>query len=267
MRNRSFVSLVLAACVVPVGILIIWQLVSFAEKNSTIFVSPYEGLSYFFHQFNNAGFYTSLRQTMWSLALGFALSALFGFAFGLLLGLDKGVERIANSLVHGLYSIPKVTLYPILLLFFGIGLVSQIAFVFIHGVFPMLVITMSAVGFIGKSYAKLAAANCLTTGQYLRKILLPAIIPSLVSALRICFAACFLSLILAELLGSGEGLGGQINKAITLTDMSAIVAIVIDVAIISIFVSSVLQQFEKYAIRRWGFRADVLESNDAQAVV
>lgn len=267
MTIKKFAFKILTISIIPLIIVALWEIASLVEGDSTIFVSPYQGLLHFLNQFESHGFYVSLGQTMRSLAIGFVLSATFGFVSGFLLGLNRGVERIASSLVHGLYSIPKVTLYPILLLFFGLGLVSQIVFVFIHGVFPMIVITMSAVGFAGNSYAKLAAASCLSTGQYLRKIVLPATLPSLISALRISFSACFLSLILAELLGSGEGLGGEIRKAITLTDMDTIVAVVVDVTIIAIFISSLLLRFEEFVIARWGAASSLQAQKEAQTVV
>ena len=79
-----------------------------------------------------------------------------------------------------------------------------------------------------------------------------AVVPSVVSALRICFSACFLAQILAELLSSNAGLGGELRKDITLTDMQGIVAVVLVVAVIAVVVSQGFQLFERSVARRWG---------------
>ena len=44
-----------------------------------------------------------------------------------------------------LYSIPKITLYPILLLAFGLGMPAKIAFGAIHGIIPIALFTLNAV--------------------------------------------------------------------------------------------------------------------------
>ena len=55
-----------------------------------------------------------------------------------------------------LYSIPKITLYPILLLAFGLGMPAKIAFGAIHGIIPVAIFTLSAVRNLNPIYLKTA---------------------------------------------------------------------------------------------------------------
>src|SRR5690606_6001946 len=87
-----------------------------------------------------------------------------------------------------IYSIPKVTLYPIVLLLFGLGMPSKIAFGAIHGFVPIALFTINAIRNVKPVYLKTGRVMRLTPAQFAWKILFPAALPEIFTGLRLGFA-------------------------------------------------------------------------------
>jgi NitT/TauT family transport system permease protein len=73
------------------------------------------------------------------------LSVVIGLLVGFWLGFDRLSGDTLEPMIVSLYAIPKLTLYPILLLAFGLGLSAKVAFGVIHGVIPIILFTLAAV--------------------------------------------------------------------------------------------------------------------------
>ena len=87
----------------------------------------------------------TLFDTLRAFGIAFALSVLIGLAVGFWLGFAKLAGDVLEPMVVALYAIPKLTLYPILLLVFGLGLSAKVAFGVLHGVIPIILFTLTAV--------------------------------------------------------------------------------------------------------------------------
>ena len=68
-----------------------------------------------------------------------------GVAIGLVLGFGRIAGQVFEPMLVAIYSVPKLTLYPILLLIFGLGMSAKIAFGAIHGIIPIALFTINAV--------------------------------------------------------------------------------------------------------------------------
>jgi NitT/TauT family transport system permease protein len=108
---------------------------------------------------------------------------------------------------------PKITLYPVILLMFGLGMSGKVAFGALHGILPVALLTMAAIRNIPLVYLKSARAMQLSTWQTIRTVLLPATIPELVSGLRIGLTVTLLGVLLSEMFASKKGLGFLIINA------------------------------------------------------
>ena len=108
----------------------------------------------------------------------FAAALAIAVAVGLLIGFWLGFHRLSGEVLEpmlvALYSIPKITLYPILLLAFGLGMPAKIAFGAIHGIIPVALFTINAVRNIKPILIKTGRALKLGTAEMVRSILFPA---------------------------------------------------------------------------------------------
>ncbi|MEY3790665.1 MAG: hypothetical protein RLZ09_1501, partial [Pseudomonadota bacterium] len=97
-----------------------------------------------------------LNFTLSSWIVSVVLAGVVGLSLGLLLGLHRASGLIFEPLIIALSSLPKVTLYPMVLLICGLGQSSKIAFGFIHGVLPIMLFTLGAAREIPLHYVKTA---------------------------------------------------------------------------------------------------------------
>src|SRR6185312_7399644 len=150
------------------------------------------------------------------LALGYALaiSAVAGVALGLLLGLRRFAGEVAEPILASFYTIPKVTLYPVMLLVFGLGLSAKVAFGVIHGMIPIVLFTLAAVKNIPPVLLRTARAMRLRPGQIAARVLAPAVLPEIVTGLRVGFALTMLGVLIGEMFASQRGLGFLIINGI-----------------------------------------------------
>lgn len=180
------------------------------------------------------GWLPDIGATLRTLTIAFGLAAITGAGLGFGLGLSKYWTEVATPLVLAMYSIPKITLYPIFLLIFGLSESGRVVFSAFHGVFPILIITMEATRKVPGIYLKVGRSLDLSFMQVVRHILIPHLIPQLVIGLRLCFSLCFLGLIVAELFASFDGLGYRLGQYMTLGAIDAIFALIVVVVVIAI---------------------------------
>jgi len=107
-------------------------------------------------------------------AAALVISLLGGLVIGLALGFRRLAGEVAEPLLVALYSIPKITLYPVILLLFGLGVSAKIAFGAIHGIIPVALFAMNAVRNIRGVHLRAARAMRLTHLQIAIHVLVPA---------------------------------------------------------------------------------------------
>ena len=162
-------------------------------------------------------------------ASAFIVALVISLAGGLVAGAALGAHRlsgeVAEPLLVGLYSIPKITLYPVVLLLFGLGLSAKIAFGAIHGIIPVILFTMNAVRSIPQAYLRAARSMRLTAWQTFAHVLVPATLPEIVTGFRLGFSLTLLGTLIGEMFASQRGLGYLLVKSMENNDIDIIVAL------------------------------------------
>ncbi|CAH0346539.1 ABC transporter permease subunit [Bacillus sp. CECT 9360] len=217
---------------VPVAVILLWQII-YQIIGAPAMASPWQSISDLGANTNN--WLGDIGNTLVTLVISFLIASLLGTVLGFVIGLSSFWTKTLSPLLLGLYSIPKVTLYPIFLLIFGLTITGRMAFSVFHGIFPMMIICMEATRTVPEIYLKLAKSYKMSFMQKARQILIPAIMPQLVVGLRMCFSLCFLGLILAEMFASYEGLGHRLVHYMSLNEPASILALIIIIIFIAFF--------------------------------
>ncbi len=160
-------------------------------------------------------------------AFGVALliAAAGGLSIGLALGASRFMGDVLEPVLVALYSIPKITLYPILLLAFGLGMASKVAFGAIHGIIPVALFTITAVRNVEPVYVKIGRIMSLGLFDMIVRIILPAALPEIFAGLRIGFSLTLIGTLLGEMFASQRGLGFLLMSAIGLHNIDLIMAL------------------------------------------
>jgi NitT/TauT family transport system permease protein len=176
-------------------------------------------------------------------ALAVALAG--GLAIGLLLGYFRLAGEVFEPIVGAVYSIPKITLYPIILLVFGLTLSAKVAFGALHGIFPMIIFTMSGVKNVKPVLLKSATALRLSPAASIRHILIPAALPEIFTGFRIGFSLTLLGTLIGELFASDRGLGFMLIRSIEHNDAETILALTLLLFTASALVGWVLLRLDR----------------------
>ncbi|MBS0221931.1 MAG: ABC transporter permease subunit [Proteobacteria bacterium] len=190
-------------------------------------------------------FWTHVAATMEAFALAFAISAAGGVALGLVLGVRRFAGDVAEPILGSLYTIPKVTLYPLMLLVFGLGMSAKVAFGVIHGVIPIMLFTIAAVRNIPPVLLRTARALRLAPVKTATSVLVPAAMPEVVTGLRVGFALTLLGVLIGEMFASQRGLGFLIINGINNHDVRMTTAVTLLVVIFAVAANSLLLAFDR----------------------
>jgi ABC-type nitrate/sulfonate/bicarbonate transport system permease component len=154
-----------------------------------------------------------LGLTVVEILAAYALAVVFGLGLGFLLGLPRSVGEVYEPLLAAGYAIPSVVWYPSLMLFFGLGPVSKIAFGFLLGFFPIVLAVLT--GLRSVDHQLLVVARAFGAGPWttFARVVLPAITATLVAGLRTGLALTVVGVLVGEVLGARAGLGYLINYA------------------------------------------------------
>lgn len=236
--------------VLPVTLFLLWALTA-AVVDSVVFPGPLESLASLGEDLARPGYQESIWTTLQLLAAGWLLAVVVGTLAGFALGLSSFWSSVFSTPLFALYSIPKVTLYPVFLLFLGIGDASRLTFAFFHGVFPIALMVMAATQAMDRKLLKLADVLVIPWYDRLRLILVPALLPSIVTALRIAFGLTLLGLILAEMFSAESGLGRELVSNIANVRVDRIAGQVVFIAILAVIPGFALRWLETRVTRRY----------------
>jgi NitT/TauT family transport system permease protein len=222
-----------------VVILAAWQLLYWSVGDVAL-RSPLATIAFLGKLASTGPFWVHLGETSRAFAGALLFAIVIGLSVGFLLGLNRFANEVLEPVLVAVYSIPKITLYPILLLMFGLGMSAKVAFGALHGVIPITLFTINAVRNVRPVLIKSARTMGLGPLATVREILLPAALPEIFTGLRIGFALTLIGTLLAEMFASQRGLGFLLMNAIGLHNVDLIMALTLILVAFAATVSSVL---------------------------
>jgi len=157
--------------------------------------------------------YPHIIATLQPTLYGFGLAFVVCSTIGAILGRSQYWRRVWEPVVAAFYSVPKVTLFPLFVLLFGLGLESRVVMAFVHAVFPILIAMMTGVKELNPVYTKLARTERAGPLQLITKIYLPALGSALAAATRLGLNLALLGVVLSECFAAKRGLGYLIMDA------------------------------------------------------
>ena len=169
-------------------------------------------------------YFGSLPTTFGEILVSYAIACGGGIAVGQLLGALPGARRVLLPMLRAAYAVPLVVLYPVMMVWFGLGSESKIAFASIYAFIPTMLTALAGVAALRPALAETARAFGATRTQQILFIALPASLPSLVAALRLGGALVIVGVIVAQMLGAADGLGFLITRERTMLNSPGVYA-------------------------------------------
>ncbi len=169
---------------------------------------------------DNAGFLAAnLAPTAEEVALGITLALALGFALAVLVHLSEPLRRAVYPLAVGSQAIPIAVIAPLLVFWWGFGVLPKLVVIVLICFFPVLVTTVDGLRASDRERLKLLRTLDATRWQAFRFAELPAALPAALSGARIALAVGVIGAYIAEsqtaTSGAYAGLGHEINADLT----------------------------------------------------
>jgi len=166
----------------------------------------------------------SLPTTFVEILVSYVIVCGGGILLGQLIGASPAARRMLLPMLRSAYAVPLVVLYPVMMVWFGLGSESKIAFASIYAFIPTLLTAVAGVTALSPALAETARAFGATRAQQILYVSLPASLPSIVAALRLGGALVIVGVIVAQMLGAADGLGYLITRHRTLLNSPGVYA-------------------------------------------
>jgi NitT/TauT family transport system permease protein len=232
--------------VIAVAIFAIW-LGLYAYAGDVAITPPLRTFAFAAELLSRATFWSNVGATMAAFAMALAISAVAGVTLGLLLGMRRFAGEVAEPILSSLYTIPKVTLYPLMLLIFGLGMSAKVAFGVIHGMIPVMLFTMAAVKNLEPVLLRTARVLRLSRTQTALSVVAPALMPEIITGLRVGFALTLLGVLIGEMFASQRGLGFLIINGINVHDVRMTTAVTLMVVVFAVAANGLMLALDRRA--------------------
>jgi NitT/TauT family transport system permease protein len=231
------------------GLLVLWQLLYWYAGEMAM-RSPVQTVRLTAELVTGPTFRPHIVETMQAFAAAVFFAITIGLGCGLVFGFSRLAADVFEPMLVALYSIPKLTLYPILLLTFGLGMSAKVAFGAIHGIVPIALFTINAIRNIRPILIKTGRSLNFTPAQMAWRILVPAALPEIFTGIRIGFALTLIGTLLGEMFASQRGLGNVLMRAIGLHNIDLIMSITFVLTVVAAVASGVLLAIDLRLRRR-----------------
>lgn len=153
------------------------------------------------------------RDTLVATFVGLAIGGAIGLGLGIAFGISRPLDRLMEVTVEAIRPIPSIALLPIALIALGFGYRMEIVIVAFACVWPMLILTRSAVRSIEPRMIEVSHALRLTNLQRITKIVIPAALPRIFVAFRLAAGIALIVAVTVEIAINPIGLGAGIMLA------------------------------------------------------
>ncbi len=160
-----------------------------------------------------ADFLVQVLQTLLRIFAGFGIAAVVGVGLGLAAATSRSGGRVLEPLVRVLAPIPKIALYPALMLVLGFDHASKIALIVADAVFPILLATYHGARRVEPKLIWSARSAGTSRQACPFRVVLPAALPSILTGCRISLVIACVVVFLAEMISSSDGLGHLLIRA------------------------------------------------------
>ncbi|MBI5441795.1 MAG: ABC transporter permease [Deltaproteobacteria bacterium] len=177
-------------------------------------------------------------------AVGFVLSLVVGIPVGILLGRYRLFSKLFDPLLMALYTMPRLAMMPLLVVWFGVGFGATVAVVFLSSVFPILINTAVGIREVDPVWVRAVRAFGGSGWDVFRKVLLPGSVPPMMTGLRLGVGRGLLGMVVSEMYASTEGIGGQIGLYGNSFRTAELMALIAVVSLLGFFLVDLMRRVE-----------------------
>jgi NitT/TauT family transport system permease protein len=206
-----------------VGFFLLWEAVVRMEWLSGFLVGQPSGILHnLVVSVTDGSLFTNAGYTVFEAILGFAFGTVIGSVIGLLLWYSVFVARLVEPFIAAINSVPKIALAPIIILWFGTGLVSKVALAVSLTSIVALITAYQAAKDADKDLQALLFSMGASKHQIFKRVISPSTLPAIIATFRINIGFALVGAVVGEFISSQHGLGHIIYMASSLYDLNTV---------------------------------------------
>lgn len=240
----------ISRAVLLVVVLALWEVASGRWVDNTFISRPSDIVERLREWWSDGTLRTNTWITVQEIVYGFLLGAATGAVAGYLFGASRFVYRVLDPFIMALYSIPKVALAPLFIVWIGIGMDMKVLLAAVTVFFLVFLNTAAAVREVDRGL--IDAVRLMGGGrrQIAMKVVLPSSMAGFLTGLKVSVPYALIGAVIGELVASNRGLGYLINDAASQFDTAGVFAALVVLSVIA-GVLNILVGMLDHRVNRW----------------
>ncbi len=194
--------------------------------------------------------------TIQETVVGFSIGAAAGIAMGFGVGRYPALAEILDPFILAVYSIPKVALAPLFVVWFGIGIWMKIVLAAVTVLFIVFFNTLAGVRNVDRDLVDAVWLMGAKPRDVLFKVLVPSAMSWALTGVRIAIPYALIGAIIGELIASNRGIGYLISAAASGYDTAGVFAVLIVLTILAMLLNAVVDVIDR-RLSKWKVDASV----------
>ena len=198
----------------PLLLLVIWEIASRYHILNPLVAPPPSSVAVdIFAMIKSGALLTTLAATFQRIIIGFLIAAVVSIAIGTLMARVRLIEDVVDPVVELIRPVSPLAIFPLAILWFGIGDASKVFLIALSCSFPIILNTYAGVRSIDVSYIRAARSLGATPAEVITKVVVPGSLPHVFTGIRIAWGIALIVIIASEMIGATEGLGYMVLQA------------------------------------------------------
>ncbi len=189
------------------------------------------------------------RQTLLEAFLGLLFGIIGGVTIGILLGYWRTTAAILEPVMIAMNSLPRITVAPILMIWFGLGMPSKILLSFFTVFFVIFFNTYAGVKSVSPDLVKAVKVMGGGPHKIARMVVIPSVCSWVFAALRTSVSFALTGAVVGEFVGSTSGLGYRMLLATGLLDTPRVFGIMLILMAVGTSLVTLTSRLERYLLR------------------
>lgn len=250
---------VISLRILLVGILLGgWEFVSDRYVSAFFISSPTKIAASFWDSVISGNVFFHAGITAIEAAGGFVLGGSLGFVVGLILGRQQLIADVLDPFLTAFYSLPKVALAPLFILWFGIGLNMKIILAAAIVFFLVFLNTYTGVRNVSRELLAILRLMGANERQLVTKVVIPAALSWVFTGLRLSVPYALIGAIVGEIIASNRGLGFMLSDAAGQFDTAGVFAALLAIMTLALLLNVLVKRLEKW-LMPWKMSEDTRE--------
>lgn len=220
---RNSIGNILLMWSVPVLLFAIWFYLSATNQLNQLFPKPIELVDATVRMIEDGTLAENMQISLFRAGAGLAIGGTIGFFLGTATGLSNTADKILNTPVQMIKSVPRLAILPLILVWFGIGETAKVVLIALSTFFPIYLNTFHGIRSVNRGLMEMGHVYGFSKWEMFRDVIFPGAVSSIMIGVRQSIGGTWLILIVAETVAAQSGIGFMATNAREFMMMDVIV--------------------------------------------